>query len=97
MALPLLFDWDKAVSQWKAKIDPLIANTSNNASILKSIRLVVGDNIINHRLGKTLTGWRIVRKRANANIYDKQDTNQMPDLTLVLNSDAIVTIDVEVF
>jgi ABC-type cobalamin transport system ATPase subunit len=61
------------------------------------IDLVVGQNIIDHKLGRALQGWTVTRKRAAASIYDLQDTNPHPSRTLILFSDAVVTIDLSVF
>lgn len=82
---------------WAAIINPFLTNPSLKSIILPSVVLASGDTVINHKLGRKLQGWRIVRKRANANIYDKQDANNTPQLTLVLNSSAGVTVDIEVF
>lgn len=84
-------------TQWKSQLDPVIADPSNNSIILKNISLVIGTNTINTRLGRTLQGWKIVRQRSPGAIYDNQDTNQTPNLTLILISDAIVSIDLEIF
>jgi predicted RNA binding protein YcfA (HicA-like mRNA interferase family) len=78
-----------------------INQLSNNAlvsgSVLTSQALKAGDNTINHKLGKTLSGWFIVRQRGSASIYDKQDGNSSPAQTLILNSSADVTVDIYVF
>lgn len=83
--------------KWASILNPIIKNPSNNANILQNINLVVGTNTINHLLGQKLQGWRISRQRALASIYDQQDNNQTPQLTLVLVADNPVTIDLEVF
>lgn len=95
--LPQRLDLDMMQVTWATALDPIISNPATNPTILKNVPLVVGTNVINHKLGRKLQGWKIVRKRASADIYDEQDTNQMPQLTLVLVSDAIVTIDLECF
>lgn len=101
MSLPTFNTTDKPFSlmqsNWASQLNPILANPTNNSSILKNIQLIVGTNTINHLLGKNLTGWNIVRKRGPAEIYDNQDTNQMPNLTLTLISDASVSVDIEVF
>lgn len=84
-------------NQWASILDPVLANPTNNSLILKSVSLSSGDNTINHKLGRVLQGWKIVRQRASATLYDKQDANQMPDKTLVLNASAAVVCDIEVF
>lgn len=83
-------------NRWGSILNPIISNPSNNAMILKNITLLTGSNSIDHRLGKKLTGWRIVRQRSAANIYDNQDNNQLAELTLILVSDADCSVDIEV-
>jgi len=92
---------DRILSQlqtsWASDINPIITKAQNQSIILPSVPLVIGPNVINHRLGKKLQGWSLTRQRAAANIYDNQDANQSPALTLVLISDANVSVDIEVF
>lgn len=84
-------------SKWGAILNPFLANPSNQASILKNVALVNGTTTVNHKLGEKLHGWRIVGINAAATIYDKQATNQTPDLTLVLVSNAACVASIEVF
>jgi hypothetical protein len=78
-------------------VNQLSSNALTSGSILTSQTLKAGDNTINHKLGKTLTGWFIVRQRGAASIYDKQDSNSSPSQTLILNSSAAVSVDIYVF
>ncbi len=84
-------------SRWASILNPLIGNPSLQSNILSHVHLINGAVTINHQLGYPLTGWRIIRKRATADIWDSQDSNQSPQLTLILNSNAIVSVDLEVF
>lgn len=84
-------------TRWASEINPVLQNPVNSASILKNISLVNGTTIINHLLGAKLQGWKMIRQRAPASVYDRQDFNQTPQLTLVLVSDADVVVDLEVF
>lgn len=84
-------------SSWATQLNPLLTNQSLQSSILKNVTLSVGSNVINHLLSRTLVGWRIIRQRGAASIYDTQDSNQTPQLTLTLVSDALVVVDLEVF
>jgi hypothetical protein len=78
-------------------LSPVLSAPLLNGALLQGQVLVTGDNTINHTLGRALTGWIIVRKRGTATIYDKQDTNSLPALTLVLNASAGETVDLCVF
>lgn len=82
---------------WSALISPIIDRPQNRSNILPKVALVIGQNTINHGLAGPLAGWNIVRIRAAAQIYDDQDTNPTPQKTLILVSDAVVTVDLEVF
>ena len=97
MSLPQQLNLNDTQNRWAAILNPIIANPINNSIILKNVALAVGVNVINHRLGRNLQGWNPTRIRAAAVIYDQQDTNQTPQLTLVLNSSAAVVVDLMVF
>ena len=84
-------------TNWAQQLNPLTTNPSLKCSILQNVLLNNGSNTINHLLGRKLQGWRIVRQRALASIYDTQDTNIQPALTLILVSNAAVSCDIEVF
>lgn len=90
-------DFQLMQNAWAARINPLLKNPANNSLILKEVILTTGSNIVNHLLGRKLQGWAIIRKRAAAEIYDTQDANSMPELTLTLTSSANVTVDLMVF
>jgi len=105
MALPQLQASENSIirvfnqlqTTWGSQINPVIGRPQNNSTILPNVELSSGDNIIPHTLNRALVGWRIVRIRAAATIYDKQDDNADPTVNLVLNASAPVTIDLEVF
>lgn len=52
--------------------------------------------IVSHKLGRRLTGWKVVRLRADSRVWDDQDSNPSPDRTLWLKCSADVTVDLEV-
>jgi len=101
MALPIYKSDDQSLTllqtAWATQLNPVLALPQSSGVILKNVRLAIGDNTINHRLGRNLQGWQLIRVRAAATIYDKQDANQLKDLTLVLNSSAVVVVDLFVF
>lgn len=98
MSLPQKLDIDMMQNTWAAALNPLLNNPLSKAIILKDVVLTTGSNTINHRLGRKLQGWYIVRMRDTfSQVYDTQDSNQTPQLTLTLNSSANVTADIVVF
>ena len=85
-------------TKWASILNVLLNNAQLNRSVLKSVSLSSGNNTINHNLGRPLQGWNISRIRGVAtSLYDLQDTNQMPDLTLILHSTAATVVDLEVW
>lgn len=70
----------------------------NDSTILPSIQLVAGQvNVVNHTLGRKLLGWDPSRVRSQATIWDDQDNNPLPGLTLWLYTDTDVTVDLRVY
>lgn len=78
-------------------LNPIFNTPTLGGNLLTEQSLAIGANNINHGLGRNLNGWQIVRQRAQANIWDSQDSNQTPNLTLALNSSAAVVCDIYVF
>lgn len=86
------------LTAWASQLNPVITNPITKGIVLKNVQLAVGQNVINHKLGRILQGWNSTRIRnVAAQIYDTQDSNQTPQLTLNLVSDAAVTVDLFVF
>lgn len=81
-------------NSWATQLNPLLQRPGLQCQLLKNVELVVGSNIINHRLGRLMQGWRIVDVDGSASIYRSASLNS---LTLTLNSDAAVTVALEVF
>lgn len=78
-------------------LNPVFNTPTLNGNLLQSVPLVTGPNVIEHKLGRKLLGWQITRQRSLANIYDGQDLNPLPTRTLILVTDADVTIDLYTF
>lgn len=101
MSLAIFQTDDKSVqllqTSWAASLNPVLANPMSNGSLIRNVALASGANAINHKLGRKLQGWCVTRVRAAATIYDTQDSNQHPELTLALNASAPVTVDIYVF
>jgi hypothetical protein len=86
-----------AQNRWATALDPMLSNPVLNTVLLKNVALTTGANIVNHKLGRDLQGWYPVRVRSSSTIYDTQDSNQTPQLTLLLVASANVTVDLVVF
>lgn len=100
-SLPIFYTDNQDLSllqtKWASILNPVIKNPTNQANILNNIKLINGTTVVNHLLGRNLQGWKVILQNAKASIYDAQSTNQTPELTLILISDALVTVSLEVF
>lgn len=80
-------------------IDPMAQKIQNDSIILSNISLIGPNqlNIINHTLGRPLLGWIVIRQRAGSLVYDNQDANKSPQLSLYLYSLYSTNVDILVF
>jgi hypothetical protein len=89
------------ISRFQDSVEEVLKDISKapflDGVLIPDIALVTGVNVIQHKLGRKLRGWYITRQRASATIWDGQDTNLLPDRTLVLETSADVTVDIWAF
>lgn len=97
MRLPQGLPLQQTQNTWATAIDPVLSNLLVQGQILTGISLINGTTVVNHKLGRKLVGWFIVGINAAATIYDNQATNQTPQLTLSLTSNAAATANIWVF
>lgn len=93
---------DALLSRVQENVDevlrPLSAIPLLVGQLLTDISLVTAStNYISHRLGRPLIGWIPVRIRADATIWDSQDSNDNRANTVALLCSANVTVDLWVF
>ena len=75
----------------------LLKRVQLDSVVLQDIPLTAGVNQIPHGLGRTLTGWKVIRLSGAAVIYDQQATNPNPQLYLILNSSIGCNVSLEVY
>lgn len=101
ITIPFQQTTDRQLNQFqqalRSALQPITSLPTSQSSILTSISLAAGATTVNHGLNRTLSGWYPVRVRAQATIWDSQDSNSTPDQTLILNSSAAVVVDLVVF
>lgn len=66
-------------------------------SVILTNQTISGVTTLPHTLGRTLSGWQIIRQRSPGLIWDNQDTNTDPGTYLVLKSTEAVVVDLLVF
>jgi hypothetical protein len=90
--LPQRLTLTQTQQQWASILNPLLSNQLTQGQLLTGVTLKDGQNVVNHKLGRPLVGWFVVGQNAMASLWDSQASNQTPQLTLVLNSNAAVTV-----
>lgn len=94
MSLPQRLPLPMMQTTWASQIDPVLQFAPNQGLLLLNVPLVVGSNVINHRLSRQQQGWIITDQTAAASIYRSQPFNS---LTLTLVTDAITNVNLWVY
>lgn len=76
-------------------LDPLLNLPLSTSNFLEGIVLVVGDNAINHGLGRNLRGWILARVNTITTLYET--TSALPAKTLQLTASNPATVSLIVF
>lgn len=92
---------DRELNQVQSNIATALQPLQNNALLpgrfINGVSLAIGSTTIYHSLGRPLAGWIITSIDGASSVYDEQSSNDNPQLTLVLNSSAAVTVNLYVF
>lgn len=98
MALPIQHtdnqDMILMQQKWASQLNPLLASLFIQGALLTNVNLINGVTIINHYLGKQMSGWLIVDQNASANVFRSAPLNSQ---TLTLTSNAATTVSLWVF
>lgn len=94
MQLPKGLDLPMTQTKWAGILNPFLANPSLQNNILTGVKLAIGATVVNHLLGRTPIGWRVVDIDGAVIPYRSAPFNP---LTLTLTSSAAVTVSLEVF
>lgn len=95
--LPQQLNFAQLQTKWASILNPVLGNPLVNGQMIDNISLINGTTIVNHKLGRKLQGWFIVGIDAAATVHDNQASNQTPQLTLSLTSNAAATCNLWVF
>lgn len=80
-------------SNFQSSMKPVANNPLMGGTLLSNVSLAIGDNTVNHKLNKTLSGWILTNISGASSVYKKSSDKT----NLVLNSSAAVTVDIYVF
>jgi len=66
--------------------------------IVKDITLSSAiDNLVEHKLGREIVGWQIIRQNANAVVYESTTINTTPSSFVILKASATCTVSILFF
>ena len=70
----------------------------NNPVIVKGLLFSSGtDLLVNHKLGRAVTGYIVINSNAAVNIYQSATLNRAPTTGIILKSNANATVDLLFF
>jgi hypothetical protein len=99
MSLPIqqtnILDLSLMQKTWSAQLNPVLSNPTTNPGLLTAV-LTTGTNVINHKLGQKMQGWKITDIDAAITVY-RPDSAPFNDKTLTLVASGMATISLEVF
>jgi ATP-dependent protease ClpP protease subunit len=79
-------------------VAPILQKVIIDGQILEDISIATGAvRNISHGLGRPITGYFIMKRNANAQIWDSEATNTQKDIYLKLNSSANCIVSIWVF
>lgn len=93
---------DRLLNQVQSNVTQAFKQITNipllDGKLISDVSITSGTaKTVNHGLGRTLQGWFITKKNANADVWDSQSSNSFTDKTLVLNASSNVTVSLWVF
>lgn len=66
--------------------------------IVSDVTLASGiDNQVEHKLNRPIQGWQIIRKDANADVWESSTVNTAPSSVIILRASATVKISIIFF
>jgi hypothetical protein len=69
-----------------------------NVNVIKSIVLTSGtDTYVDHKLGRAVTGWIIINKNGFGDVKQSSTTNPIVKSSIILQSNATITVDILFF
>jgi len=90
-------DFQQLQSNIEAAFLHIISKEIFGGSLKKDIAITTADTFIDHPLDREPNGWIIVRKNANADIWESSTINTFKERIIILKSDATVTASIWFF
>lgn len=89
------------VARFQDNVEQTFLSLTNKAIIdgvlIDNVNLTTSASDIAHGLGKPVTGYIVIKRNANAVVYDNEQTNTKRDRFLNLQASATVTVSLWVF
>lgn len=68
-----------------------------NGAFVEDVEITSSDTPINHKLSRNITGWAVVRKDAQGDVWESATVNPRPRDQVILKSSATVTVTLYFF
>lgn len=92
------FDTQKLQNNVEEFCRDLLTNPLTQGKVLEDVSLAsTNDNVIYHNLNRDPVGYIVIKKSANANVWDLQARNTNSRKSLVLKASANVIVSIFVF
>jgi len=92
---------DRNISQLQSNVDQAVSDVIKapilNGRLVDDVKLTSAPTRIEHKLGRKPSGYIIVKRNADAQVYDSLANEESPTLFLPLISSADVTVSIWIF
>jgi hypothetical protein len=92
---------DRNISQLQSNVEQAVSDVIKapilNGRLLEDVELTSAPTRIEHKLGRKPSGYIIVKRNADAQVYDSLASEESPALFLPLISSANVTVSIWIF
>ena len=93
---PDSYDSDVIQRNTKEFVKQLEDNIILDGILLNDIVITTADTVIEHKLNRKFQGWMIVRKNANADVWESA-TQTLESKFITLKSDTTVTVSIYIY
>lgn len=89
------------VSRFQDNVEQTFLTITNkailNGVLIEDVSLTTSASNVAHGLGRPVIGYIVIKKSANAVVYDNESTNTKKDQFIILRASANVTVSLWVF
>ena len=90
---------DPDIHRVQANIDNLVAqlNKSITSGNIVTVNILTTDTKVNHGLSRPVIGWFVIGKNGSADIWESTSVNNVPNLYIILKTNAPISAKIYFF